>query len=83
MRLAGPVTDVTSGLQSMGMDGYGIGIMPADLQVADQGGSETNGVTRPAMGGGVCADGGESCPFGVQPGQCGGPVDQCRDRGDR
>src|SRR5215472_2132548 len=67
----GAVTRLAGGLPGVGMDAQRVGEVGAGVEVTEQRSSQPDGVPRPAVGGGVRADGDQVRSFGIQPGKCG------------
>src|SRR5215469_546333 len=70
----GAVTRLAGGVPGVGVDAQRVGEVSTGIEVTEQGGSQPDGVSGPAVGGGVCADGCQVWSFGIQPGKCGGRV---------
>src|ERR1035438_84615 len=62
------VAGLPGGVQSVSVHDTAFGVVPADLEVAEQDRSQMGGMTRPALRGRVPGDGDQDGPFGVQPG---------------
>src|SRR5215472_1638861 len=67
----GAVTRLAGGLPGVGMDAQRVGEVGAGVEVTEQRSRQPDGVPRPAVGGGVRADGDQVRSFGIQPGKCG------------
>src|SRR5262249_54432628 len=68
------VTRLAGGVPGVGVDAQRVGEVSAGIEVTKQGGGQPDGVSGPAVGGGVRADGGQVWSFGIQPGKGGGRV---------
>src|SRR6266568_5174268 len=51
-----------------------VGVVSSDVEVTEQGSGQPDGVSGPAVGGGVRAQGDQVRSFGIQPRKCGGWV---------
>src|SRR5258705_399189 len=70
----GAVTRLAGGVPGVGVDAQRVGEVSAGIEVTEQGSGQPDGVSGPAVGGGVRADGDQVRSFGIQPGKCGGWV---------
>src|SRR5215470_17847292 len=72
----GAVTRLAGGVPGVGVDAQRVGEVSTGIEVTEQGGGQPDGVSGPAVGGGVRADGDQVWSFSIQPGKRGGWVGQ-------
>lgn len=71
---SGEITDATGGAAGFGMNGEGVGVMAARLEIAVYGASQADGMTGPAVGRAAGGSGDEYRPLAIEPGARGGGI---------
>src|SRR5262249_53029883 len=73
------VAGVASGLARVAENGQSVKVVTTVFRVAVQGPGETGGVPRPAVYSGICGDGEQSGPLGIEPRPCRSRIAHRRD----